>query len=581
MDVENPYVAAQGNADGWDEDDITWKLEEFQEEPRFCPELIPEAITELHLTSNDEPKAAQIIVIEDIMRTQNATLSTLRAEILEVHSAVRQMQTRRNALIEQEYALLAAMHRLKGVVSPVRRLPPEILGEIFLYSTPSLQKDHQLRKGSVYEYPASSTLHRAKIPWHLGQICRYWRTVAISLRSLWSVYDIWPLQQWEHSCNSLRLSDHSETSHESPASIEYCLQRSAPAISCRMVYDDSDRFRMRLLWDAISACSRRLSHLCLVDLPPILLNQFSESSAQYEQLRSLALIFNGSGLKCDIAFRCPPRLTELSLTWMCVTPATQALIPWAQLNKYCENECSWEQEEDRWDAYRHLVNVVDFCVKFPAYLDAPDDAVLIPKLQHARLRFEGGEYMLKSFQFPVLQTLSYDHADAPRSMPFDQSFQLPGSLPHLKTLRLRLKGYSEPMSIAIRFRDILAESPELSEIFIDLAAFQVELCDIAASLTPSATRSPLCPKLEVLRLGHGKIRFFDEITSIEDMLRSRFGECKDVTRMRELTLYGLDIPEYLCEEMVDVSRPYVDEGVDIHDREYEHAFLEEHFCNSG
>ncbi|KAJ7622670.1 hypothetical protein DFH06DRAFT_954856, partial [Mycena polygramma] len=125
------------------------------------------------LTSNDEPKAAQIVVIENIIRTQNATLSTLRAEILEVHSAVREMQKKRNALIEQEYALLAEMRRCKGVMSPIRRLPPEIVGEILLYFAPS--------------FACGSIMSRVETPWHLGQICRYWRTVALSLRSLWSV----------------------------------------------------------------------------------------------------------------------------------------------------------------------------------------------------------------------------------------------------------------------------------------------------------------------------------------------------------------------------------------------------------
>ncbi|KAJ6479284.1 hypothetical protein C8R47DRAFT_613319 [Mycena vitilis] len=595
MDAENPYDAALGKVDWYEgdsnEEAIACKLKLQREEPRSFPMRNP--LAEHYLTSNDEPKAAHIAALADIMQTQNATLAALRAEILTVHSAVLKMQVKRNTLIEQEYALLAEMHLFKGVVSPIRRLPPEILGEIFLYSIPLLQKDHKLREKSVHEHPDwSNDLERAKTPWHLGQICRYWRTVALSLRSLWSVFDLWPLGR-DKTLQELCGYGYSGLSHSedlkaclpglperSLASVENLLQRSAQAISCRMIYRESDEARIMLLCDAISAYSRRLGHLCLVDFPQILLDRFSGSNAQYEQLRSLALVFNCSEWEPDVDFQFPPCLTELSLTWVRVTRDTQASIPWAQLTRYCENNCIWQTKEDRWVAYRHLENAIDFCVQFPAYLEAPEDTVLIPKLQHARLSFKGGEYMLNFFVFPLLQNLSYDHTEAPRSRPLDQSFQLPRSLSHLRGLRLRLKGSSQSQSIAIRFRDILAESPELSEIFIDLAAFQVELCDIAASLTPSATRSPLCPKLEVLRLGHGKIRFFDEITSIEDMLRSRFGECKDVTRMRELTLYGLDIPEYLCEEMVDVSRPYVDEGVDIHDREYEHAFLEEHFCNS-
>ncbi|KAJ7656963.1 hypothetical protein DFH06DRAFT_937652, partial [Mycena polygramma] len=143
-------------------------------------------VAEHLLTSNDAPKAAQIAVIEDIMQSQNATLSRLRAEVSEAHSAVRAMQAKRNAIIEQEYTLLVEIQRYKLIMSPIRRLPPEIIGEIFSYFAPSLRSDHQLRSRLYYECPLGSDVdRRAEPPWHLGQICRYWRTVALSLRSLW------------------------------------------------------------------------------------------------------------------------------------------------------------------------------------------------------------------------------------------------------------------------------------------------------------------------------------------------------------------------------------------------------------
>ncbi|KAJ7656960.1 hypothetical protein DFH06DRAFT_1298134 [Mycena polygramma] len=474
MDAENPYVAALGNIAGWDEDDIAGKLEENREEARFSPEPNPEPIAEQLLTSNDEPKAAQIVVIENIMRAQNATLSTLRAEILEVHSAVREMQTNRNALIEQEYALLAEIRRCKGVMSPIRRLPPEIVGEILLYFAPSLRSDHRVRSRLYYECPhgmPDDGVERVETPWHLGQICRYWRTVALSLRSLWSVFDLWALRRWQESCDYM-CNDHPnmypawdpDAIHTTPSllvrsfeSIENQLERSAQAISCRMAYSRDPRIRLH--FGAMYARSRRLRHLHLVDFPPLVLDLFS--NAQYDQLRSLALVFTKSDGRREVVFQCPPCLTELSLTWIVVLPATRAAIAWARLTKYCENDCLWSDAEDRWAAYRHLENAVVFCVQFPRYhpLDGPRDVVLIPKLQHARLSFHGWETMLEYFNFPALQTLSYDHAYA-RSTRSGQIFQLPGSLPHLKTLRLRVQGHigrvSGPEQIFHRPRDFPA-----------------------------------------------------------------------------------------------------------------------------
>ncbi|KAJ7601374.1 hypothetical protein DFH06DRAFT_1154221 [Mycena polygramma] len=218
-------------------------------------------------------------------------------------------------------------------------------------------------------------------------------------------------------------------------SVEDRLQRSGQAISCRIVYCDG--LRTRLLFDAMSVYSGRLSRLHLVDFPQRLVDQFSRLNAQYKQLRSLALVFtNWPDRRRSLVFQCPPCLTELSLSWIRVTPATQASIPWTQLIKYCENDCIWAEEEDRWHAYRQLEHAVDFCVQFPAYVDGPEDIVLIPNLQHARLSFRDGAYILKSFDFPCLQILSYDHADAR-----DQGFQMPPSLPHLKILRLRGSGH--------------------------------------------------------------------------------------------------------------------------------------------
>ncbi|KAJ6531250.1 hypothetical protein B0H19DRAFT_905164, partial [Mycena capillaripes] len=108
-------------------------------------------------------------------------LSRLKAEISETHSIVR---AKRNSLITEEYALLNEMRRYKGVISPIRRLPPEIIGAIFLYLAPVLGSNHQLRRRGPLEL---DRVPRVRIPWHLGHICRYWRAVALSTRSLWSV----------------------------------------------------------------------------------------------------------------------------------------------------------------------------------------------------------------------------------------------------------------------------------------------------------------------------------------------------------------------------------------------------------
>ncbi|KAJ7157392.1 hypothetical protein C8R46DRAFT_860111, partial [Mycena filopes] len=56
----------------------------------------------------------------------------------------------------------------RAILSPVRRVPPELLCEIFSLT---VQND-----GDAPKQP----------PWYLGQVCGLWRHSALSLPSLWS-----------------------------------------------------------------------------------------------------------------------------------------------------------------------------------------------------------------------------------------------------------------------------------------------------------------------------------------------------------------------------------------------------------
>ncbi|KAL0956929.1 hypothetical protein HGRIS_003033 [Hohenbuehelia grisea] len=81
----------------------------------------------------------------------------------------------RNALASEDdpsMALLASQIRLlDAVLSPVRRLPPEILAEVFSQYVLSCEKEHSC----VTEHG----------PWLLGRISSYWRAVVLGTPNLW------------------------------------------------------------------------------------------------------------------------------------------------------------------------------------------------------------------------------------------------------------------------------------------------------------------------------------------------------------------------------------------------------------
>ncbi|KAJ6479296.1 hypothetical protein C8R47DRAFT_1219226 [Mycena vitilis] len=588
VDVQDPYVAALGDSIFF-EDEVWRTPNKTRERPGHSSTKGAAPIMEHLLTSNDAPKAAETAAIQHTMRARHATVARLKAQISEVHSVVRAMQAKRNALVKEEHALLDELHRYRGVLSPVRRLPPEILGEIFLYFAPALKSDHGL---SRQQYRCTD-LGRARIPWRLGHISRFWRSIALSVRSLWSVFDLRPhhrLWYMDHDdpdspdkeiCPWEDLAD--DTMRKSLsiqrrlAAVENRLERSTQTVSGRIVYRDEPLARLFL--NALCESTRRLSHIGLVDFPQNLLDQFFQSTAQYDQLRSLALVF--TRIKPSIIFQSPTHLTTLTLRSITISPATQASIRWAQLTKYCETDCVWEDAEGRWVSYRQLVDVIDFCVQFPPEVDGPDDIVLMPKLQSARLSYRGGELMPKAFEFPALQSLSYTHEEA-RSVVYCHHFQLPGTssslqtLPHLKVLRLRVGVESATL---VGLGDALVRAPELKEVFIDLENFSdLEFPtgrrrDLVKLLTAGEDRLPLCPKLEVLQLGKCNSR----TDAIREMIQSRSQVCAGVARLRQVTLYDIYSPR--ADEMIEIAKEFAEEGLDI--SIVQCNFMKGHFCDSS
>ncbi|KAJ7160958.1 hypothetical protein C8R46DRAFT_356856 [Mycena filopes] len=122
------------------------------------------------IASNDVPQPAQLAILWEIRREHQTAIFKVDTDIADVESALEALEVRRVALLREQRVLRLAVNQFLGLMSLVRRLPPEILGEIFLYLTPVVCKNYQT-------------------PWYLGQICHYWRRVALSLRPLWSVFD--------------------------------------------------------------------------------------------------------------------------------------------------------------------------------------------------------------------------------------------------------------------------------------------------------------------------------------------------------------------------------------------------------
>ncbi|KAJ7737086.1 hypothetical protein B0H16DRAFT_108226 [Mycena metata] len=101
--------------------------------------------------------------------------STIDALLVDFDHETAALRNRLRQLEKHRAILLDHRERTRAPLSPLRRMPPEVLGEIFSWTmNPVLDR---LRQGRI---------DTSRSPWLLTQICSPWRSVAVSTPSLWS-----------------------------------------------------------------------------------------------------------------------------------------------------------------------------------------------------------------------------------------------------------------------------------------------------------------------------------------------------------------------------------------------------------
>ncbi|KAJ6530296.1 hypothetical protein B0H19DRAFT_912814, partial [Mycena capillaripes] len=113
------------------------------------------------LTSNKVPLDAGMTSIRTIVSEGQDQIDTLNAQIDSLQAALAQLVQKRDEIEE-----FVRAHR--AIVSPIRRVPPELICQILALALPS---DGE----AVANNP----------PWYLGHICQSWRLCALASPDLW------------------------------------------------------------------------------------------------------------------------------------------------------------------------------------------------------------------------------------------------------------------------------------------------------------------------------------------------------------------------------------------------------------
>ncbi|KAF7370294.1 F-box domain-containing protein [Mycena sanguinolenta] len=125
------------------------------------------------MNSNEPPEDSEITFIRTMMAKTEARLVHLGDEISNLRGKLERLEEERVLLLHNSRTPTDA------ILSPLRRMPPELIREIFLWTLPSTSD--ALRLGRV---------DTSQSPWLLTHISSRWRAISLSTSSLWSLVAI-------------------------------------------------------------------------------------------------------------------------------------------------------------------------------------------------------------------------------------------------------------------------------------------------------------------------------------------------------------------------------------------------------
>lgn len=478
------------------------------------------------------PDASEADVIRQTLSHAKSQLSQLEDEISQLRALVRDLSGRSHELHE-----FIEVH--KTFLSPIRRLPLEILAEIFAYCIPTYLR---------------SSGRSLDAPLLLGQVCVGWRKAALSTQKLWSSISVSPRRHFNESLAKVWLS----RTISSPLSItldgEYhdlpVVKRMWPGISRLIQYCDR--------WKYLE-----------IRLPPPIIQRLHSIKYRLPWLESLRIRTQISSYpwseKLDI-FEYAPRLHILYLDHG--VPHSVFKIPWNQLT---ELHARFEDVDGCLSALQltpNLMKCVIYCKSWgtASALSHHVPVVQLPYLLFFFVSVVQSDMLFSHVQLPNLYDLHVeypDNIDDPLLSVRPFLSLLPYSSHALRNLTIDGLSYSQNSAQIVH---CLRSTPSLIQLTL-LGADGWLTVDLLLPLTCQGTptaESCLVPRLEMLELSDSTTT---DICAFADMIESRWqileNEHKTAClRTVRLTLYDVKV------NIIDVQssgrlHKFRNEGMDI------------------
>ncbi|KAJ7654663.1 hypothetical protein DFH06DRAFT_518732 [Mycena polygramma] len=421
------------------------------------------------LNSNEPPLDSDIPIVETVILDAGAWLGFLNKEIERLEERQKELQAERVSLYSYE-----AQNRI--ILSPLRRMPPEILEEIFSWTLAPAANAIQHRRYRPTESP-----------WVLTHVSRGWRAAAVSNPSLWSLVAIsyqpsplvsspsYPLPMIEtHISRAYTLKIHfygCQTSDPNPQIESFkCLAKHA------------------LRWEELS-----------LGLTSSLYPLLDGLRGRVPLLRRLAIEWDGEESQQAVdsidCFESAPSLADLSIAnEYRFIPVS---VPTWQLTRY--------ELDAPWDIHRSVLKLVKNLVEARIVIDLGDNGWRVPgdniELLYLRRLYVSDPFVLTFLEFPLLEEITLSLYRKPAD----------GGLPHLESSLMRslcpirkLCFYGCPDAHLIpafleKFRAIV-EFTVITESPVTSARAQM-LIDIFEEETAASSPRVVAPQLRRLSFG--------------------------------------------------------------------------------
>ncbi|KAF7370265.1 ABC protein [Mycena sanguinolenta] len=341
----------------------------------FDVDTTPALVSSDIVKSNDPPSESQVPVLQDFISKGRTRMAALESKIELLDSLM-------DKLVEEKNELAAEICMHEGSLSPLRRMPTEILSHIFAFTLPP-------------HHPGAEPA-----PWTVSAVCARWRAISVSQPCFWTTI------QYDDDLNGTSVFKYRtqlSRSGQLPLNIEF-----------RANY-----------WGVLTPEARRILDLVCVHSERWGSVSFMVPKEVYRQLRP---VIQGSlprlrTLEIDIPLSvyddwdedgqdalwdlndAPVLHTVFFNRELWGFPLTMSL-PWSQLRRY--GGCS--EWDTHLDALRKAPNLVDCSLEIQDWSSVTEDPVLLPHLRRLSL---SSPYFLESLQTPALEELYCDYDASP------------------------------------------------------------------------------------------------------------------------------------------------------------------------